>query len=80
MTVLPEEKNLVNVEKSVLSASQRVNWKFYNITENYQKRFQQLIERISNTNYQYLYHEIKRVKEDYRHKYMNEKFPHMFNC
>ena len=79
MTVLPENKNLVNVEKSVLSASQRVNWKFYNITENYQKRFQQLIERISNTNYQYLYHEIKRVKEDYHHKDVNEKFPHMFN-
>ncbi len=71
-TTFERTKNRL-VEKNILSVSQRGNKKFYSITENYQKRSLQLIERISHVNYQDLQHEIKRAKEDFHHKDVTEK-------
>ena len=71
-TTFERTKNRL-IEKNILSVSQRGNKKFYSITENYQKNSLQLIERISHLNYQDLQHEIKRAKEDYHHKDVNEK-------
>ena len=61
------------IQKNVLSVSQIGNKKFYSISENYQKSSLQLIERITHENYQFLQHEIKRIKEDFHHKDVNEK-------
>jgi len=61
------------LEKNVLSVIQKGNKNFYRITDNYQKKSQQLIERISHENYQYLQHEVRREKENYYHKDVNEK-------
>jgi hypothetical protein len=49
------------------------NKKFYTITENYEKRSLQLIERMTHLNFQHLQHEIKRLRGDYHHKDVNEK-------
>jgi 2-hydroxy-3-keto-5-methylthiopentenyl-1-phosphate phosphatase len=61
------------VENSVLSVVQGGNKKFYKITENYQKKKFQQIERISHENYQNLQHQIKRIKDNFYHKDVNEK-------
>ncbi len=71
-TTFERTKNRL-IEKNILSVSQIGNKKFYSITENYKKKSFQLIERISHENYQHLQHEIKRAKEDYHHKDLNEK-------
>jgi len=61
------------LEKNVLSVIKKGNKNFYRITDNFQKKSQQLIERISHENYQYLQHEVRREKENYHHKDVNEK-------
>ena len=61
------------IEKNIISSQMQGNRKFYQITENYQKKILQLIERITQSNFQYLQHEIKRLKEDFHHKDVNEK-------
>ena len=61
------------LEKNVLEVIQKGNRKFYCITEDYPKKSQQLIERISHENYQYLQHEVRKEKENYYHKDVNEK-------
>jgi len=61
------------LEKNVLEVIQKGNRNFYCITEDYPKKSQQLIERISHENYQYLQQEIRREKENYHHKDVNEK-------
>jgi len=71
-TTFEKTKNHL-LEKNVLEVIQKGNRKFYCITENYQKKSQQLIERISHENYQYLQHEVRREKENYHHKDVNEK-------
>jgi len=71
-TTFEKTKNRL-LEKNVLEVIQKGNRKFYGITENYQKKSQQLIERISHENYQYLQHEVRREKENYSHKDVNEK-------
>jgi len=71
-TTFEKTKNHL-LEKNVLEVIQKGNRKFYGITENYQKKSQQLIERISHENYQYLQHEVRREKENYHHKDVNEK-------
>ena len=71
-TTFEKTKNRL-LEKNVLEVIQKGNRKFYGITENYQKKSQQLIERISHENYQYLQHEVRREKENYHHKDVNEK-------
>jgi uncharacterized Zn finger protein len=71
-TTFEKTKNRL-IENNVLSVSQIGNRKFYSITENYQKKSLQQIERISHENYQYLQHQLKRVQENYDHKDVNEK-------
>jgi hypothetical protein len=71
-TTFEKTKNQL-VEKNVLSVNQEGNKKFYQITENYQKKYLQQIERITHENYQNLQHQIKRVKENHEHKNVNEK-------
>jgi len=71
-TTFEKTKNHM-LEKNVLEVIQKGNRKFYCITDNYQKKSQQLIERISHENYQYLQHEVRREKENYHHKDVNEK-------
>ena len=71
-TTFEKTKNQL-IEKNILTVSQIGNKKFYSITENYQKSSIQLIERISHEKYQILQHEIRRIKDDYRHKDVNEK-------
>ncbi len=71
-TTFEKTKNHL-LEKNVLAVVQKGNRKFYYITDNYQKKSQQLIERISHENYQYLQHEVRREKENYYHKDVNEK-------
>ncbi len=71
-TTFEKTKNRL-LEKNVLAVIQKGNRKFYCITENYQKKSLQLIERISHENYQYLQHEARREKENYHHKDVNEK-------
>ena len=61
------------IEKNVISCSLRGNKKFYNITENYQKRSLLLIERITIANFHFLQHELKRLQDNYHHKDVNEK-------
>lgn len=61
------------IEKNVVSCSIKGNRKFYEITTDYQKRSLQLIERMTHTNFQYLQHEVKRIRNDYQHKDVNEK-------
>jgi len=71
-TTFEKTKNHM-LEKNVLEVIQKGNRKFYCITDNYQKKSQQLIERISHENYQYLQHEVRIEKENYHHKDVNEK-------
>ena len=71
-TTFEKTKNQM-LEKNVLSVTRDGNKKFYSITENYPKKSLQLIERITHENYQSLQQELKRIKEDYNHKDINEK-------
>jgi hypothetical protein len=61
------------IEKNVISCHMRGNRKFYQITENYQIKSLQLIERIIQSNFQHLQHEIKRLEDNFHRKDMNEK-------
>ena len=61
------------IEKNVLSIDLKGNKKYYSITENYQKKSLQQIERITHETYQTLQHEIRRVKENFHHKDVTEK-------
>ncbi len=47
--------------------------KFYVPTSNYPVKFQQHVERITNTAFHNLKNYIKKLDEDYRHKDVNEK-------
>ena len=71
-TTFEKTKNHL-LEKNVLEVIQKGNRNCYCITENYQKKSLQLTERISHENYQYLQHEVRREKENYHHKDVNEK-------
>ena len=71
-TTFEKTKNRL-IEKNILTVSQIGNKKFYSITENYQKSSIQLMERISHEKYQILQQEIRRIKDDYLHKDVNEK-------
>ena len=70
-TTFEKTKNHM-LEKNVLSVTKRGNKNFYNLTENYLKKSQQLMERTTHENYQRLQHEIRRM-EDNKHKDVNEK-------
>ncbi len=61
------------LEKEIVSVQKKGNMKFYVPTLNYATRFQQHIERITNTSFHNLKHYIKKLETDYQHKDVNEK-------
>jgi len=61
------------IEKNIITFTMQGNRKFYQITEKYEKKAIQLIERITISNFQYLKHEIKRIDGNFQHKDVNEK-------
>ena len=61
------------IEKNVLSCIFKGNRKFYQITERYEKKSMQIIERITISNFQHLKHVIKRMEDDFHHKDVSEK-------
>ena len=71
-TTFEKTKNSL-VERKVISVIQKGNKKFYSITQNYEIRSLQQIERVSHESFQNLQHEIRRSKEDFQHKDITEK-------
>ena len=61
------------LEKQIISVQKKANMKFYIPTLNYAVRFQQHIERITNTSFHNLKNHIKKLETDYQHKDVNEK-------
>jgi len=71
-TTFENTKNRM-IEMNVLSVVNKGNKKVYNIPKDYQKRSLQTIERVVHEKYQHLKHNIKKIKEDYIHKDVDEK-------
>lgn len=61
------------LEKEIVSVQKKRNMKFYAPTLNYATRFQQHIERITNTSFHNIKNYIKKLETDYQHKDVNEK-------
>lgn len=61
------------IEKEMISVEKKGNMKFYVPTINYAIRFQQHIERITNTSFHNIKNHIKKIETDYQHKDVNEK-------
>lgn len=61
------------LKKEIIFVEKKGNMKFYSPTSNYATKFQQHIERITNTSFHNLKNHIKKLEEDYRHKDVNEK-------
>ena len=61
------------LEKEIVSVQKKGNMKFYIPTLNYATRFQQHIERITNTSFHNIKNYIKKLETDYQHKDVNEK-------
>lgn len=61
------------LKKEIIFVEKKGNMKFYSPTSNYAAKFQQHIERITNTSFHNLKNHIKKLEEDYRHKDVNEK-------
>ena len=59
--------------KEIIFVAKKGNKKFYCPTQNYSTKFQQHIERITNTSFHNMKNHIKKLDEDYRHKDVNEK-------
>ena len=61
------------IEKNIITFTTQGNRKFYQITERYEQKAIQIIERITISNFQFLKHEIKRINEKSYHNDVNEK-------
>lgn len=61
------------LEKEMIVVQKKSNMKFYVPTLNYATRFQQHIERITNTSFHNIKNHIKKLETDYQHKDRNEK-------
>ncbi len=61
------------LKKEIISVQKKGNMKFYVPTINYAMRFQQHIERITNTSFHNMKTYIKKLETDYQHKDVNEK-------
>ena len=61
------------LKKEIISVHKKGNMKFYVPTINYAVRFQQHIERITNTSFHNMKNYIKKLETDYKHKDVNEK-------
>ncbi len=61
------------LEKEIISVHIKGNMKFYHLTENYEQKSQQHIERSTNNSFHDLKLKIKRLDTDYQHKDVDEK-------
>ena len=61
------------IEKNVVYCIIKGNRKFYQITEKFEMKSMQIIERITISNFRHLKHEIKRIEESFHRKDVNEK-------
>lgn len=61
------------IEKNIITFTTKGNRKFYQITERYEQKAIQIIERITISNFQFLKHEIRKMEENFHHKDSNEK-------
>ena len=61
------------IDKEIIFVEKKGNMKFYSPTLNYAVKFQQHVERITNTAFHNLKNYIKKLDEDYSHKDVNEK-------
>lgn len=61
------------LDKAIIFVEKKGNMKFYSPTIDYAIKFQQHVERITNTAYHNLKNYIKKLDDDYRHKDVNEK-------
>src|SRR3989338_9869997 len=61
------------LEKEMILVQKKGNMKFYVPTLNYATRFQQHIERITNTSFHNIKNYVKKLEIDYQHKDVNEK-------
>ncbi len=61
------------LEKEIIFVQNKGNMKFYRLTENYEQKSQQHIERNTNNSFHDLKLKIKRLDTDYQHKDVDEK-------
>ncbi|MFB5604814.1 MAG: hypothetical protein ACE5R5_05320 [Nitrosarchaeum sp.] len=61
------------LEKEIVLVQKKGNMKFYVATANYHTKFQQHIERITNTSFHNIKTHIKKLEYAYPHKDVNEK-------
>jgi len=61
------------LEKEIIFVQTKANMKLYRLTENYEQKSQQHIERNTNTSFHDLKSQIKRLETDYPHKDVDEK-------
>ena len=61
------------LEKEIIFVQTKANMKLYRLTENYEQKTQQHIERNTNTSFHDLKSQIKRLETDYPHKDVDEK-------
>ncbi|GKS67446.1 hypothetical protein YTPLAS73_09930 [Nitrosarchaeum sp.] len=61
------------IEKEMIFVEKKGNMKYYHPTLDYAVKFQQHVERITNSSYRNLKNYVKKLDEDYRHKDANEK-------
>src|SRR3972149_8348649 len=61
------------LKKEIVSVQKKANMKFYVPTLNYAVRFQQHIERITNTSFHNLKIHIKKLEAGYHHNAVNDK-------
>jgi len=61
------------LEKEIVTVQKKGNMKFYVPTLNYATKFQQHIERITNTSFHNMKIHLKKLDTEYQHKDVNEK-------
>lgn len=61
------------IEKEMISVLKKGNMKFYVPTLNYTTKFQQHVERATNTSFHNIKNYIQKLETDYLHKDVNEK-------
>ncbi len=61
------------LEKEIIFVQSKANMKLYRLTENYEQKSQQHIERNTNVSFHDLKSQIKRLETDYPHKDVDEK-------
>jgi hypothetical protein len=71
-TTFEKTKNSL-LEKEIIQVEIKGNMKFYHLTDNYELKFQQHIERNTHKSFHDLKLNIKKLKTDFQHKDIDEK-------